>query len=168
MQVQEIWALEAPRVTIAKEKGCSSSGIQLTAQAQHTRNDITYSYEWYKVNGQNEKTLTVSEAGTYKVKVTATSLANYQASAEQSVVIPATALAHLYTWEYNQTTHWQHCSVGNENTTPESHTFGDWVVTKQASIGAEGEKERICTPCKYKETATIPAIYIPSYPVTLR
>ena len=166
MQVQEIWALEAPRVTIAKEKGCSSSGIQLTAQAQHTRNDITYSYEWYKVNGQNEKTLTVSEAGTYKVKVTATSLANYQASAEQSVVIPATALAHLYTWEYNQTTHWQHCSVGNENTTPESHTFGDWVVTKQASIGAEGEKERICTPCKYKETATIPAIYIPSYPVT--
>lgn len=172
MQAQEIWALKAPTVTIEKdkEKGCQSSGIQLTAQAQHIRNDITYSYEWYKgdvlINGQNEKTLTVSEAGTYKVKVTATSPAKYQASAEQFVVIPATAFDHSYNWEYDQTTHWQHCSVGNENTTPESHTFGDWKVTKQASIGVEGEKERTCKACGYKETATIPAIYIPSYPVT--
>ena len=174
MKVQEIWELEEPTVTISKdkEKGCPSSGIQLTAQAQHTRNDITYSYEWYKGKGnvpisdKNEETLTVSEVGTYKVKVTATSLAKYQASAEQFVAIPATAFDHSYNWEYDQTTHWQYCSVGNENTTPESHTFGDWVVTKQASIGAEGKKERICTACKYKETATIPAIYIPSYPVT--
>ena len=170
MKVQEIWALEAPMVTIAKEKGCLSSGIQLTAQAQHTRNDITYSYEWYKdnapINDKNEETLTVSEAGTYKVKVTATSPAKYQASAEQFVVIPATAFDHSYNWEYDQTTHWQHCSVGNENTTPESHTFGDWKVTKQAAIGVEGEKERTCKACGYKETATIPAIYIPSYPVT--
>ena len=170
MKVQEIWELEAPRVTIAKEKGCQSSGIQLTAQAQHTRNDITYSYEWYKgdalINNQNEKTLTVSKDGTYKVKVTATSLAKYQASAEQSVEIPVADFDHSYTWKHDQTTHWQHCSIGNENTTPKSHTFGDWKVTKQASIGVEGEKERICTACKYKETATIPAIYIPSYPVT--
>lgn len=170
MQVQEIWELEAPKVTIAKEKGCPFSGIQLTAQAQHTRNDITYSYEWYKgkvpINDQNKKTLTISEAGTYKVKVTATSPAKYQASAEQPVVIPDTDFNHFYTWEHDQTTHWQHCSVGNENTTPEAHTFGDWTVTKQASIGVEGEKERTCTACGYKETATIPAIYIPSYPVT--
>lgn len=170
MKVQEIWELEAPTVTIAKEKGCLSSGIQLTAQAQHTRNDITYSYEWYKgdalINDQNEKTLTVSEAGTYKVKVTATSPANYQASAEQSVEIPVTDFDHSYIWKHDQTTHWQHCSVGNENTTPEAHTFGDWTVTKQASIGVEGEKERTCTACRYKETTTIPAIYIPSYPVT--
>ena len=171
MQVKEIWALKEPTVTIVKEKGCPSSGIQLTAQAQHTRNDITYSYEWYKgdalINDQNEKTLTVSEAGTYKVKVTATSPANYQASAEQTVKIPVTDfIKHSYTWKHDQTTHWQHCSVGNENTTPKAHTFGDWTVTKQASIGVEGEKERTCTVCRYKETATIPAIYIPSYPVT--
>lgn len=170
MQVQEIWELEAPTVTIAKEKGCPSSGIPLTAQAGHDGKNITYSYEWYKggapINDQNEKTLTVSEAGTYKVKVTATSPAKYQASAEQFVVIPDTDFNHFYTWEHDQTTHWQHCSVGNENTTPEAHTFGDWTVTKQASIGVEGEKERTCAVCRYKETATIPAIYIPSYPVT--
>ena len=172
MKVQEIWALEEPTVTISKdkEKGCPSSGIQLTAQAQHTCNDITYSYEWYKgdslINNQNEKTLTVSEDGTYKVKVTATSPAKYQASAEQFVKIPVADIDHFYTWKHDQTTHWQYCSVGNENTTPEAHTFGDWTVTKQASIGAEGEKERTCIVCRYKETATIPAIYIPSYPVT--
>lgn len=170
MQVQEIWALKVPTVTIAKENGCPSSGIKLTAQAQHTCNDITYSYEWYKdnapIDGQIEKTLTISEAGTYKVKVTATSPAKYQVSAEQSVAIPDTDFKHSYTWEHDQTTHWQYCSVGNENTTPEAHTFGDWTVTKQASIGVEGEKERTCTVCRYKETATIPAIYIPSYPVT--
>lgn len=171
MQVQEIWALKVPTVTIAKENGCPSSGIKLTAQAQHTCNDITYSYEWYNkdntpIDGQIEKTLTISEAGTYKVKVTATSPAKYQASAEQSVAIPDTDFKHSYTWEHDQTTHWQYCSVGNENTTPEAHTFGDWTVTKQASIGVEGEKERTCTVCRYKETATIPAIYIPSYPVT--
>ena len=170
MQVQEIWALKVPTVTIAKENGCPSSGIKLTAQAQHTCNDITYSYEWYKdnapIDGQIEKTLTISEAGTYKVKVTATSPAKYQVSAEQSVAIPDTDFKHSYTWEHDQTTHWRYCSVGNENTTPEAHTFGDWTVTKQASIGVEGEKERTCTVCRYKETATIPAIYIPSYPVT--
>lgn len=172
MQVQEIWELEAPTVTIAKENGCTSSGIKLTAQAQHARNDITYSYKWYKgtapIDGQINETLTISEAGTYKVKVTATSPAKYQASVEQLVVIPDTDFNHFYTWEHDQTTHWQHCSVGNENTTPEAHTFGDWTVTKQASIGVEGEKERTCTctACGYKETATIPAIYIPSYPVT--
>lgn len=170
MQVQEIWELEAPTVTIAKENGCPSSGIKLTAQAQHARNDITYSYKWYKgtapIDGQINETLTISEAGTYKVIVTATSQANYQASAEQSIAILDTDFNHSYTWENNQTTHWQHCSVGNENTTSKAHTFGDWKVTKQASIGVEGEKERTCTACGYKETATIPAIYIPSYPVT--
>lgn len=109
-----------------KKTGCPSSGIKLTAQAQHTCNDITYSYEWYNkdntpIDGQIEKTLTISEAGTYKVKVTATSPAKYQASAEQSVAIPDTDFKHSYTWEHDQTTHWQYCSVGNENTTPEAH-----------------------------------------------
>ena len=65
-----------------------------------------------------------------------------------------------------KTNHWEHCSIGNENTTQEAHTFGNWVVTKQASIGVEGEKERTCKVCGYTEKETIPSIYIPSYPVT--
>ena len=172
MVVREVWALVKPNVQVSadKEKGCPSSKIVLTAKATHVLDDkgITYSYQWYKddqiLNSQTGETLTVSEAGTYKVEVTATSQASATSKKTASIVIPA--FEHSYSWKSDKTNHWKHCSIGNEDTAQEAHTFGDWTVTKQASIGVEGEKERTCTLCKYKETATIPAIYIPSYPVT--
>lgn len=172
MIVREVWALVKPIVQVSadKEKGCPSSNIVLTAKATHVLDDkgITYSYQWYKDNqtldGQTGGTLTVSEAGTYKVEVTATSQAGANSTETASIVIPA--FEHSYSWQFDKTNHWEHCSIGNENTTQEAHTFGNWVVTKQASIGAEGEKERTCTVCGYTEKETIPSIYIPSYPVT--
>ena len=136
-------------------------------------NGIKYSYQWYKDNqtldDQTGETLTVSEAGTYIVEVTATSKAGASsketASKETaSIVIPA--FDHSYSWQFDKTNHWEHCSIGNENTTQEAHTLGNWVVTKQASIGVEGEKERTCKVCGYTEKEIIPSIYIPSYPVT--
>ena len=172
IKVREVWALVKPDVQVSadKEKGCPSSKIVLTAKATHVLDDkgITYSYQWYKDNqtldGQTGGTLAVSEAGTYKVEVTATSQARATSKETASIVIPA--FEHSYSWQSDKTNHWKHCSIGNEDTAQEAHTFGDWTVTKLASIGVEGEKERTCTLCKYKETATIPAIYIPSYPVT--
>ena len=172
MIVREVWALVKPIVQVSadKEKGCPSSKIVLTAKATHVLDDkgITYSYQWYKddqiLNSQTGETLTVSEAGTYKVEVTATSQAGVNSTETASIVIPA--FEHSYSWQFDKTNHWEHCSIGNENTTQEAHTFGNWVVTKQASIGAEGEKERTCTVCGYTEKETIPSIYIPSYPVT--
>lgn len=166
------WALVKPKVQVSadKEKGCPSSKIVLTAKATHVLDDkgITYSYQWYKdgqiLNSQTGETLKVSEAGTYKVEVTATSQAGVNSTETASIVIPA--FEHSYSWQFDKTNHWEHCSIGNENTTQEAHTFGNWVVTKQASIGAEGEKERTCTVCGYTEKETIPSIYIPSYPVT--
>ena len=166
------WAPVKPKIPITpdKEKGCPSSKIVLTAKATHVLDDkgITYSYQWYKdgqiLNSQTGETLKVSEAGTYKVEVTATSQAGVNSTETASIVIPA--FEHSYSWQFDKTNHWEHCSIGNENTTQEAHTFGNWVVTKQASIGAEGEKERTCTVCGYTEKETIPSIYIPSYPVT--
>ena len=166
------WAPVKPKITITpdKEKGCPSSKIVLTAKATHVLDDkgITYRYQWYKdgqiLNSQTGETLKVSEAGTYKVEVTATSQAGVNSTETASIVIPA--FEHSYSWQFDKTNHWEHCSIGNENTTQEAHTFGNWVVTKQASIGAEGEKERTCTVCGYTEKETIPSIYIPSYPVT--
>ena len=166
------WAPVKPKITITpdKEKGCPSSKIVLTAKATHVLDDkgITYSYQWYKdgqiLNSQTGETLKVSEAGTYKVEVTATSQAGVNSTETASIVFPA--FEHSYSWQFDKTNHWEHCSIGNENTTQEAHTFGNWVVTKQASIGAEGEKERTCTVCGYTEKETIPSIYIPSYPVT--
>ena len=170
--IREVWALVKPIVQVSadKEKGCPSSKIVLTAKATHVLDDkgITYSYQWYKDNqtldGQTGGTLTVSEAGTYKVEVTATSQAGATSKETASIVIPA--FEHSYSWQSDKTNHWKHCSIGNEDTAQEAHQFDGWTVIKQASIGVEGEKERNCKVCGYKETATIPAIYIPSYPVT--
>ena len=172
MIIREVWALVKPIVQVSadKEKGCPSSKIVLTAKATHVLDDkgITYSYQWYKDNqtldGQTGGTLAVSEAGTYKVEVTATSQARATSKETASIVIPA--FEHSYSWQSDKTNHWKHCSIGNEDTAQEAHQFDGWTVIKQASIGVEGEKERNCTVCGYKETATIPAIYIPSYPVT--
>ena len=172
MIVREVWALVKPIVQVSadKEKGCPSSKIVLTAKATHVLDDkgITYSYQWYKDNqtldGQTGGTLAVSEAGTYKVEVTATSQARATSKETASIVIPA--FEHSYSWQSDKTNHWKHCSIGNEDTAQEAHQFDGWTVIKQASIGVEGEKERNCKVCGYKETATIPAIYIPSYPVT--
>ena len=171
MIIREVWALVKPIVQVSadKEKGCPSSKIVLTAKATHVLDDkgITYSYQWYKDGqtlGQTGETLTVSKAGTYKVEVTATSQAGATSKETASIVIPA--FEHSYSWQSDKTNHWKHCSIGNEDTAQEAHQFDGWTVIKQASIGVEGEKERTCKVCGYKETATIPAIYIPSYPVT--
>ena len=38
------------------------------------------------------------------------------------------------------------------------HTYGDWVITKQATTNSEGEKVRTCTSCDYQETQKIAKI----------
>ena len=38
----------------------------------------------------------------------------------------------------------------------ENHTFGDWVITKNATCVAEGSKKRTCTVCGVEEVETIP------------
>ena len=36
-----------------------------------------------------------------------------------------------------------------------NHTYGDWKVTKEATVWAAGEREHICTGCGYKETESV-------------
>ena len=38
------------------------------------------------------------------------------------------------------------------------HTYGDWVITKQATTNSEGEKVHTCTSCDYQETQKIAKI----------
>lgn len=42
-----------------------------------------------------------------------------------------------------------------------THTFGDWIVTKQATVDSEGEKTRLCSSCGYQETETISKLSAP-------
>ena len=61
-------------------------------------------------------------------------------------------------WTTTKTKHGQKWSCCGEVTVAkESHTFGDWVVTKQATSKQSGEKTHTCEVCDYTETAKIPA-----------
>ena len=64
-------------------------------------------------------------------------------------------------WKSNVVKHWHECSECN-NVVEESelaHSFGSWTVTKKPTT-EDGEKERICSVCSYKETQVIPKIFL--------
>ena len=61
-------------------------------------------------------------------------------------------------WVVTETDHEQKYSLcGKVTIAKEKHTFGDWTITQRPTLNRDGEKERICQICQYKETKTIPA-----------
>lgn len=72
-----VWDLNAPEVTLTADKTTVTEGesITLTAQAVHGAAGATFTYAWYKdgvlIEGQTGATLTVTESGSYLVKVSA-------------------------------------------------------------------------------------------------
>ena len=44
-----------------------------------------------------------------------------------------------------------------------THTYGEWVITKNATCVAEGSKKRTCTVCGVEEVETIPATGVHTY-----
>lgn len=72
-----VWTLDAPSVTLTADKSSAKEGesIILTAEASHELQNATFAYAWYKdgalIEGQTGNTLTVTEKGSYSVKVSA-------------------------------------------------------------------------------------------------
>lgn len=64
-------------------------------------------------------------------------------------------------WKSNVVKHWHVCSVCNNvvEGSEAAHSFGSWTVTKKPTT-EDGEKERICNVCSYKETQVIPKIFL--------
>ena len=61
-------------------------------------------------------------------------------------------------WIVTETEHEQKYSLcGKVITEKSAHSFGDWTITKQPTSSRNGEKERICQACHYRETKAIPA-----------
>ena len=58
------------------------------------------------------------------------------------------------TWSKNSTNHWKVCPCGAKLNTA-AHTYGSWVIDKEATEDIEGQKHRNCTVCNYKQTQTI-------------
>ena len=66
-------------------------------------------------------------------------------------------------WTITKTKHVKKWSCCGEVTVAEkSHTFGKWVVTKNATSKQDGEKTRTCKVCEYVEKATIQATGAPA------
>ena len=66
---------------------------------------------------------------------------------------------HLSDWTSNETHHWKVCAdcnaTGIDNA---AHTYGDWIIDKEATATEAGLKHRTCSVCHYKEMATIPSV----------
>ncbi|MBQ7262192.1 MAG: SYNERG-CTERM sorting domain-containing protein, partial [Synergistaceae bacterium] len=59
-------------------------------------------------------------------------------------------------WEHDGAEHWHECASCGARADEASHAFGDWTETKPATATEEGEKERVCSVCQYRETRAIP------------
>lgn len=77
----------------------------------------------------------------------------------ESQVIPVIDHTHSYsgTYHYDTAGHWRLCSCG-EKSTVNSHLYGEWVVTKNATIYESGSKYRICDQCGYTQSEAIPKL----------
>ena len=66
---------------------------------------------------------------------------------------------HLSDWASDETHHWKDCAdcntTGIDNA---AHTFGEWIIDKEATATEAGAKCRECSVCHYKETAAIPPV----------
>ncbi|MGN0374379.1 MAG: hypothetical protein ACI4EN_02680, partial [Butyrivibrio sp.] len=78
---------------------------------------------------------------------------------KETSTIPPIGHSHAAgdSWVSDGDNHWKECYCGEKMNTA-SHSYGDWVVTKEATETEEGTKERVCTVCKYKDVKVIPVI----------
>ncbi len=60
-------------------------------------------------------------------------------------------------WTYDGTNHWKAatCEHTEEVSEKAGHSFGDWTTTKEPTEETSGSKKRVCSVCKYEETAEI-------------
>ena len=66
---------------------------------------------------------------------------------------------HLSDWTSDETHHWKDCAdcntTGIDNA---AHTFGEWIIDKEATATEAGSRHKVCTICNYEtQTETIPA-----------
>ena len=61
-------------------------------------------------------------------------------------------------WTTDETYHWHKCKSCKKVSDKDEHTFGDWVVDKQATTTAEGSRHQACTLCGYTKSEPIPKL----------
>ncbi|WP_443740364.1 formylglycine-generating enzyme family protein [Treponema sp.] len=77
---------------------------------------------------------------------------------EKKESIPVLPHTHKYSaeWTNDATNHWHAATCGHDVKSDEAtHTFGEAVITKEATETEEGVKTYTCTVCKYEKTESI-------------
>ena len=166
LALHPIWKLDPAAVTLTAKDGMVhvvDGKDTLTAAVSHAAPGITYHWQWYKgdeliAEGNNNEQLEVTEAGTYKVVVTASDGKGFSDPVEKSITI--TEEDHIFpdSWNLNKEDHWKNCTICDTKGHEGPHTYGDWVVTKPATATEEGEQEKVCTACGHTVKSPLPAI----------
>ena len=76
--------------------------------------------------------------------------------------IPKLAHTHTYAdaWSYDNTYHFHAstCGHASEVSGKAAHTYGEWIVDREATENAVGAKHRMCTVCNKVENVEIPEL----------
>lgn len=162
----EAGELVSPSVDVEADKTTVHQGekITLTAKAEHSLENVTFTYQWYKggvpVEGATGETLEVTESGDYHVVVSALSTtgnATLISAETASEAVRCTVEPHDFgeSWESNASGHWHECSICETKVDQESHQFGAWTVVKEATSDKAGSRMRECSVCGYQQTEAI-------------
>ena len=73
------------------------------------------------------------------------------------MTVPALEHTHKYVQKSDENGHWTECSCGDK-TELQAHEWGEWTTVTEPQVGVQGEKERSCSVCGYKESETIPEL----------
>ena len=179
IEIHPVWKLNAPEATLTAEGNITTvhigDTVKLIAEAAHEAgNSITYQFEWYKdgevlklnktraaeIAREDDKSseLLVDESGEYSVKVIATDGTLSSEAEAGPILVEVTPHQFGDDWKYDTKDHWHECTIENcgVKDQEEAHIFSEWTVVKPATSKEQGEKERSCTTCGYKETEKIP------------
>ena len=65
----------------------------------------------------------------------------------------------LSDWKFDETDHWKDCAdCKAADIDKAAHTYGDWIIDKEATATEAGSRHKVCTICNYEtQTETIPA-----------
>lgn len=134
-----VWGLDTPSITVDQDKESAHVGeqITLTASAGHQVKDAVFSYQWYKdgnkLNGETNSVLTVTESGSYTVKVSASDGKLTSAEVE-SEAVNCTITDHSYSsaWTTDGTNHWHECTVCGVKKDSAAHSGGKATCESQA------------------------------------
>lgn len=66
---------------------------------------------------------------------------------------------HAYSdgFRTDESSHWKECECG-EKSEDAKHTFGTWVITKDATENEKGSRERSCEVCGFKQRECVPKL----------